>query len=431
MTRRAKKSILINGLTNFSPDEYNAEWESYEKILQETASDYDFSKIKPATIESSDLFFESFQKGDSDSEGQLVVLKDKKNSRLCLNMDGIFGVARIYNDKNLFLQSQPIKSYWFENIFKYIDSQISVSRQVGMAIIGDSGAILDVQLVLFLRAFLKRLGLENIVLSVNSSGCPDCRPPYKNALSHFFAGYSRKMCSECRALIKLNPLLVFHCKLEKCKKIIKLAPQFVDHLCEDCQNNLKEFLECLDELKISYRFDHNLVSNYNFASKNIFDIYLTDKEGNKEIKIARGERIDTIFKHFTKHHIPMSSLTFEIEKISKFIEEKKIKDIVNELTAKNKRKFLLIQLGQTAKLRALKLFEDLREFGVIVGEALSRNSIKSQMKQATKFDSEYLLIIGQKEALNKEIILREINSGNQEIIKMDNLTQILKKRHLL
>jgi len=431
MSRRGRKSILINGLTNFSFDEYNREWELYEMILKQLANEYDFTKVKLAILESADLFFESFQKGDTDFESKLVVLKDKKNNRLCLNMDGIFGAARIYNDKNLSLQPQPVKFYWFENIFKYINSRISVSRQIGLSIIGDSGAILDVQLVLFLKAFLKRLGLENIILSVNSSGCPDCRPPYKNILSHFFADYSKKMCSECRALIKLNPLLIFQCKLEKCKKIIKLAPQFVDHLCENCQNNLKEFLEYLDELKISYRFDHNLVSNYNFASKNIFDIYLIDKNDEKEVKFARGERIDSIFKHFTKHPIPMCALTFEIENFSKFIKEKKIKDIISELIVKNKRKFLLIQLGQAAKLKALKLFENLRESGIIVGEALSRNSIKSQMKQTTRFNSEYVLIIGQKEALNNEIILREINSGNQEIIKIDNLISTLQKRHLL
>ncbi len=430
MPRRSKIDILISGLANFSPLEYIKEWEFFDKTLNETASDYSFQKMKVLPIESAEWILESFQPGDSEVEHNLVIFKDRNGSRFVLNNDNIFGIIRTYNEKKMFELPQPLKIYWLGQIFKNFNSKITAFRQIGGAIIGGSGTTLDMQLILFFNSFIKKLGFKSIIVDVNSAGCPDCRPPYKNILSHYYSRLVKKLCSSCRALAKVNALLISRCEVSKCRKIIDSAPQFVDHLCENCRNELKELLEFFDEFKISYRFNHNLIADYSFCDKNLFEIYIDGLgDGEKEIRIGKGQRMDRIFKSFVKQTIPVVSFSMILEDIINFIDPEIINNFFRKFE-KKRRNLFIVQLGPLAKIKGLKLFEDLKEAGIVVGEGFNRDSIKSQIKHAQKLEAKYLLIIGQKEALSNEVILREMQSGSQEIIKIDDLIHEIKRRKL-
>lgn len=430
MSRRSKKDILINGLANFSTIEYIKGWDFFDKVLAEAASEYSFNKMKVLPVESADWVLESFQNGDSETEHSLVIFKDKNGSRFVLNNDGVFGIARTYIEKKMSEMPQPIKAYWLNQVFKNIDSRIHAFRQIGGAIMGDKGTILDMQLILFFYSLIKKFGFKSIIVDVNSAGCPDCRPPYKNILAHYYARSAKKICSSCKALIKVNPLLISRCTAGKCRKIIDSAPQFIDHLCDGCRQELKELLEFFDEFKISYRLNHNLTADFSFSDKNVFEVYAEGLAGGKnEIRIGKGQRIDRIFKSFVRQAIPMASFSMILEDIIDYINPEILDDFFKD-SDKKIRKLFIIQLGPTAKIKGLRLFEELKDAGIVVGEGFSRDSIKSQMKHAQKLEAAHLLIIGQKEALHNEVILREAQSGSQEIIKIDNLIKEIKRRKL-
>jgi histidyl-tRNA synthetase len=93
-----------------------------------------------------------------------------------------------------------------------------------------------------------------------------------------------------------------------------------------------------------------------------------------------------------------------------------------------KQKIFLVQLGELAKRKSLGLLETLRVGGVEVRESLGRDSIKSQLKVAERVGARIALILGQKEALDGTIIVREVQSGIQETIPQDKLVEVLKAK---
>ena len=91
-------------------------------------------------------------------------------------------------------------------------------------------------------------------------------------------------------------------------------------------------------------------------------------------------------------------------------------------------KLFLVQLGDLAKKKSLKILEEFRKEGVLMAESISKHSIKSQMKNADKLGVKLTLILGQKEALDNEIIIRDMTSGVQETVPLAKLMGEVKRR---
>jgi len=81
-----------------------------------------------------------------------------------------------------------------------------------------------------------------------------------------------------------------------------------------------------------------------------------------------------------------------------------------------------------AKRKSLLLFENLRHAGIAVATSLGRDGIKGQLRMANRLRVKFTLIVGQKEALDRTVILREMDSGIQESIAMDDIAEVIKKR---
>ena len=93
-----------------------------------------------------------------------------------------------------------------------------------------------------------------------------------------------------------------------------------------------------------------------------------------------------------------------------------------------KTKVFFVQLGDFAKKESFRIMEELRDAGISVGESLGRDSVKSQLKIADRSEAELSLILGQKEAIDKTIIIREMTSGIQEVVPQEKFIDILKKK---
>ena len=99
-----------------------------------------------------------------------------------------------------------------------------------------------------------------------------------------------------------------------------------------------------------------------------------------------------------------------------------------KLPQKAKPKVFLAQLGDLAKKRSLKLTEEFRKAKVPIIESIGKDSLRAQMKIADRFGVDYTLILGQKEALSGNIILRHMSTGKQKSIKLENIIEEIKKR---
>jgi histidyl-tRNA synthetase len=91
-------------------------------------------------------------------------------------------------------------------------------------------------------------------------------------------------------------------------------------------------------------------------------------------------------------------------------------------------KVFLVQLGNAGKKKSLKLFENLRQAGISAAESLSRDSIKAQLKIADYLKVKLALILGQQEALEGTVIIRDMATGVQEVVLQEKAVDELKKR---
>jgi histidyl-tRNA synthetase len=321
--------------------------------------------------------------------------------------------------------SQPVKLWYFSQFFRYEHPQAGRFRQFwqfGFEILGEGNPALDVEIIVIFYNLLKELGFENLNLRINSIGDSFCRPYYKKGLVSYLKHKVYSLCLDCRKRLKENPLRVLDCKQEKCREIVSQAPQILDYLCENCKNHLKSVLEILDEIQLPYRLDPYLVRGLDYYTKTVFEIFEESEKGKVLGALAGGGRYDNLAKILGGGEIPGVGGAAGVERIVELMKEKQIK-----IKKEKKAKIFFAQIGELAKKKSLRLIEEFRKEKIPIYESIGKDSLKSQMKLADKLGVKYVLIFGQQEALNDEILLRDMESGKQKKLRLKNLIKEIKK----
>lgn len=203
------------------------------------------------------------------------------------------------------------------------------------------------------------------------------------------------------------------------------APQILDSLCKKCRTHLKEVLEFLEGLGLPYRLDPYLVRGLDYYNRTVFEIFPEpQKDGEaRRIALAGGGRYDQLVEVLGGLPTPACGGAAGVERIISLLKKQKI-----EFVDKEKPQIFLAQLGSSAKTMALKLFEEFRRANISVAEDFSRDSLKVQLSRANKLGVKYVLILGQKEVMEKEIILRDMRSKIQKAVKLEKIVKEVKKR---
>ena len=413
----------VKGMRDLLADEMRLIERIRVKFL-EIAFAYGFDGIETPVLENTEVFVRGMGRATDVVQKQMYSFRTKGGDSVTMRPEYTAGVVRAYYENGMFNMPQPLKLWYWGPVFRYERPQAGRYRefhQLGAEIIGEKNAVLDAQLVQFFSVCLKELGVTAITVEINSIGCKMCRPGYRAALVDYFRPDVRKLCQDCRRRLKESPLRIFECEEVRCKEIAEKAPQTVDYLCEECHDHFKEVLEMLDELEIPYHLNARLVRGLDYYTKTVFEIWPEAKPG---FALGGGGRYDYLVETFGDKSAPAVGFSGGIERI------------VDELKSINapivKGAFVptvfLAQLGDLGRKKSLRLFEDLRKVGIRVLESFGRNSIKSQLKVANREDAPFSLIMGQKEALDGTVIMRDMASGTQETILLTRLVPELQKR---
>lgn len=400
-------------------------WDKIRSIVGSIATSYGFKRIDIPIFEDVRLFIKGTGQGTDIVQKEMYTFKTRGSETFALRPEFTPGIVRAYIEHGMKNLPQPVKLYSIGPLFRHDKPQAGRYRQFhqfNFEIIGDANAVSDVQIIQVFLAILKRLNLKKFTIYINNIGCPICVPGYKKSLISYFRKYLDKLCPDCKKRFKENPLRLLDCKNEKCRRLTEKAPQILDFLCEECHNHFKEVLEFLDELEIPYILNPYLVRGLDYYTKTVFEIG-EEKEILIQGVLAGGGRYDHLVEMFKGKPTPAVGAAAGIERIINFLKKQDIK-----VSEKEKPKVFIIQLGELGKRKALKLFEDFHNKGIKTGEAFSKPSIKSQLKIADKQGAELALILGQKEALEDNIIIRDMVSGAQEVVPLEKVTNEVKKR---
>lgn len=398
-----------------------------QKVVESVANYYSLEKIETPILE----FAELFQKAvgdDTDIVGkEMYVFRTKGGDLVCLRPEGTAGVMRSYLEHGMHNLPQPVKLWYIGPFFRYERPQAGRFRQFhqfGFEIIGESNASIDSQVIQMSYDVLKELGFKNLTIEVNSIGDSECRPYFKKILTSYFKSRRSSLCSDCQRRLKENPLRILDCKEEKCQRIKAGAPQIIDHLCEKCHTHFKEVLEFLDELELPYTLNPYLVRGLDYYTKTVFEIVETSEDGKSLGTLIGGGRYDNLSKMLGGREVAACGSAAGVERIMSLMKAREMKTGAKQ----EEPKIFLAQLGQLAKRKSMKLFEEFRDAKIPVAESFSKDSLKSQLRNANKMNIRWVLIFGQKEALEDFITLRDMDTGVQKEIKLDKVVEEMKTK---
>ncbi|MBU3901633.1 histidine--tRNA ligase [Patescibacteria group bacterium] len=425
MPKKQRKEFQApKGMRDLLPQD-SGFWDKLIKTGEELAQDYGFQKIETPIIEDADLFIRGTGQTTDVVSKQMYFVKTAGGASLALRPEGTPGVVRAYMENGLASLPQPIKLFYFGPMFRHEQPQAGRWRQhyqFGLEVFGDSGAVLDAQIIQFCFHLFRQLGLKKINIQINSLGCPQCRPAYRRALLDYYRHRKEKVCPDCKRRLKENPLRLLDCKEEKCQPIKTQAPATVDYLCDECRKHFKEVLEFLDELELPYFLNSSLVRGLDYYTKTIFEIFW-EEEGAAPGALGGGGRYDNLVKDLGGKLTPAVGVALGLDRIVELMKKEQVK-----ISSGPNFKVFLVQLGMAGRKKCLKLFERLHQAGILAAESMSRDSIKAQMKIADKFGVKFALILGQQEALDGTVIIRDMQSGMQETVLQEKVVEELKKR---
>ncbi|TSC90868.1 MAG: histidyl-tRNA synthetase [Parcubacteria group bacterium Licking1014_17] len=402
-------------------------YEKGKSLLEE----YGFERIDTPILESTGLFVRGIGETTEIVEKEMYNLKTKGGDEFSLRPEGTAGMVRAYIEHGMNVLPHPIQLWTYGQMFRHENPQSGRLRQLHQLdaeMFGDESYAADAQLILMAYRLLENIGLKGSVIRINSIGDSACRPQYIKALKDYFHNRIKKMCSACQARFKTNVLRMLDCKGKECKEVAKDAPQIFDYLDPECKKHFKGVLEVLEEANLPYVLDNNLVRGLDYYTRTVFEIWPEEKEGGREedlqFSICAGGRYDKLVELLGGPKTPAVGWALGMERVILLLKKRGIK--VPEIGPMPK--VFIVQLGDMAKRKSLVLFEELRKAGITAKISLGRDSIKSQLRIANRFGINYAIIIGQKEALENSVILREMDSGVQENIPREKIVEIFKQK---
>ena len=413
------------GMRDLLPEDQKY-WRYILKKAEPLLEFFGFEKIETPILELTELFARSVGENTDIVEKEMYTLRTKGGDSLTLRPEGTAAVARAYIENGMSVRPHPVKLYYSGPFFRHDQPQQGRYRQfyqLGAESIGDSSEAVDAELIFLAWKLLDSLGLDGYNVHINSIGDASCRPAYMRALKDYYKNRMRKVCASCKVRFKTNILRMLDCKEDECKEMAKEAPQTVDYLDDECKRHFKHILEFLDEAKVPYILNPRLVRGLDYYTRTVFEFIPEEAAGSQSTIIAGG-RYDRLIDMLGGSKTPAAGWAIGLDRLVLLLKEKNI----NVPDARPKPKVFLVQLGEAAKRKSLLLFEALRKAGVETKSSLGRDSIKSQLRIAHRLGVKFTLILGQKEALDGSIILRDMDASTQETIPMEKIVDEVKKR---
>lgn len=402
---------------------------------ESTARHYGFNHFSSLHIEKQDL---AKAKNFKDSKKNSFNDKDS-----ILSFDNLLeekiSILRAYLEKRMGEMNQPPMIYFsgplsgnphtFDGEKK---AEKSNTKTFNLDIIGNAKSIADAIIIETAFVILKE-HLDNkdaeLTIEINSIGDKDSFAKFNKEFSVFCKKRLSELPVEWRNAFKKDPLSLFKCTDEACNILLDEAPKPMSYLSEVSRDHFREVLEYIESLSLPYTINHSLIGSKHYSSGTIFQIVKVTNEvskiGKKTEKrevLAIGERYNTVSKKaWAKKEIPAVGATM-------LINEKALKNMkpIVKHTKEQEARFYFIQLGYDAKLKSLTIIEMLRIANIPVHQSLSRDKITSQLAAAEKMGVPYILILGQKEAIEGSVTVRHMHTRVQDTVLVHELVEYLK-----
>ncbi len=396
----------IKGFKDILPDEAPL-WRRLEEAAREVARRYDFQELRPPMAERTEVFARGIGQATDIVEKEMYTFVDKGEERITLRPEATAGLVRAVLEHHLAAGGRVARLFCLGPMFRYERPQKGRLRQfhqLDVEIFGDPGPEVDAELLALLTSFLKEIGLGDLTINLNSLGCPQCRPGYRELLVKFFTARQEDLCPDCRRRLHLNPLRIIDCKSEGCRRAVEGAPKILEHLCADCAGHFETLKGLLDTLGLRYVVNPNLVRGLDYYTRTAFEVISNDL--GAQSAVAGGGRYDGLCRELGGEDIPGIGFAAGLERLVMLLREKGAADPPGP-------DYYLAVLHESARLAAFRLAENLRARGLRVAADWTPGSLKSRLKRADKSGAAKVIMLGEDELARGQATVRDLASHEQ------------------
>ena len=399
-------------------------WQYIENTARRVTKRYGFNEIRFPTFESTELFQRGVGSTTDVVQKEMYTFTDREGRSFTLRPEGTACVVRSLIENGKCSDTMPQKLYYLINCFRYEKPQAGRSReffQFGTEVFGSASPMTDATLISLAHTLLTELGIKGVHLHINSIGCPDCRPAYRDALKSYFANRKTELCETCQGRLDTNPMRILDCKSPICSAIAEGAPKTIEHLCPECEEHFNALKSYLDAEGIPYTVNPSIVRGLDYYTRTVFE-FIADGIGAQST-VCGGGRYDGLVKELGGPALPACGFAMGITRLILAMEASGV------TVEKPEGPLLYIApLGESARVKALSIVSALRKKGVYADCDIVGRSLKAQMKYADKIGAKFTLMLGDSEIESGKANIKNMKDSTQTEITLDEIEAFLKNQ---
>jgi histidyl-tRNA synthetase len=391
------------------------------RVVVETAravaARYGYQEMATPVFEFTEVFKRTLGETSDVVTKEMYTFAIGEGEQVTLRPEATAGVARALISGGL-SQSLPLKVFYNGPMFRHERPQKGRYRQfhqIDVELLGVAEPLADVEIIALGADILAALGLgEHTTLELNTLGDPESRKAYRAALVDYFSDHRDRLSADRRDRLMRNPLRILDSKDQGDRVLVANAPLFGDYLNQQSRDFFAKVLEGLDLLGIGYTLNDRLVRGLDYYTHTAFE-FTTTALGAQGTVLAGG-RYDGLVETMGGPSVPGIGWAAGVERLSLLLAE----------PPQAPRPIVVVPVGEAAQPVAMKLAHDLRHAGFVVELGYSGN-LKKRLQRANRMNARAALLLGEVELAAGSATLRDLDSGEQELVLLDVLAERLSR----
>ncbi|MBW1634932.1 MAG: histidine--tRNA ligase [Deltaproteobacteria bacterium] len=404
------KIKALKGFKDILPDEVIL-WKYIEDAARDIFQRFNFSEIRLPILEKTDLFARSIGEATDIVEKEMYTFVDKQ---VTMRPEATASLIRAYIEHGLYVHKPVQRLFTIGPMFRHERPQKGRLRQfhqMDIEVLGSENPLVDAELMGMAAMLFTELNIS-VSLELNSLGCPQCRPPYRARLLSFIESRLDALCEDCRRRSTTNPLRILDCKKDHCRQQVEDAPSVLAHLCPDCDAHFQAVQNGLQHLDVDYSLNKFMVRGLDYYCRTTFEFVTSDL--GAQSAVCAGGRYDGLIEKLGGPGKAGIGFAMGIERLVLLLQQQEKSAADPDLD------LFVIGLGEEGGKLGYGLVHEMRKGRCRVTMDHEGRSLKSQMKQANKAGSRYVLIIGDNELASGKGILKNMATQQQQDVELDS-----------
>lgn len=395
-------------------------WQFIEDNFSKMAREFGYGEIRTPMFENTALFKRSVGETSDIVQKEMYTFNDMGKRSLTLKPEGTSPAVRAFSCSTDVRAIKPHKYYYDTPCFRYENTQEGRYRefhQFGVEIFGSDSMLSDAEVIALADSFLRKMGIDDLELRINSVGCKECRPVYRKALQDYLMPNFYKLSDDSKKRFETNPMRILDSKEECDKELVENAPTILDYLCDDCRKAFTDIKFLLDEMNIAYIVDSGIVRGLDYYTKTAFE-FISKRLGSQGT-VCGGGRYDHLVKEIGGQDLTGVGFGMGKERLLMLMSENG-----HNFGGIYKPDYFVAFVSDEARLYAINLVNALRNSGKSAVIDVCERKLKSQMKLADKVDAKYSIIIGEDEINSNKLTIKDMTTGNQIKVDRNELLEV-------